>query len=141
MHYGRKDFSKNGQATIKVINGPQNLISRGHRKGMSTIDFAQLNALYQCDHGKCSISFCLDVSASFMNIWWHFIGTNYGTKQLARNKILVSQNFITNPDFRQFFFNFYLTIFLKNCRRIVAHKFLLLVKLSSISSDKFCPLR
>ena len=52
MHYGSRDFSDNGQDTIRVINDPNDLIQLGQRSGLSTIDAAEVNILYHCDHGK-----------------------------------------------------------------------------------------
>ena len=55
MHYGSTDFSINGEETIKVINDPTGSKTRnlGGRAGMSVLDLQQVNALYQCTHGKC----------------------------------------------------------------------------------------
>ena len=58
MHYGSTAFSVNGQNTIKVINDPtgsktSNLGGRlENGAGMSVLDAQQVNALYQCTHGK-----------------------------------------------------------------------------------------
>ena len=54
MHYGSTAFSNNGQSTIKVINDPDGskTNSLGQRSGMSVVDAQQVNALYQCSHGK-----------------------------------------------------------------------------------------
>ena len=51
MHYGAYYFSKNGEATIKVINAPDDTQIGWRGGGMSDIDAIQVNALYHCDHG------------------------------------------------------------------------------------------
>ena len=50
MHYGSHAFSINGEATIKVINAPDDT-QLGQRGGMSDIDVISVNSLYHCDHG------------------------------------------------------------------------------------------
>lgn len=46
LHYGNKFFSKNGRPTILATTMP--LITLGQRNGMSKLDYAKINVLYDC---------------------------------------------------------------------------------------------
>lgn len=56
LHYGAKDFTFNGEDTIKVINAPDDT-QIGLLNGMSDIDAIRVNSLYQCDHGVYTLIF------------------------------------------------------------------------------------
>ena len=64
LHYGNKFFSKNGRPTIVVTKTPW--ITLGQRHGMSKLDYAKINVLYDC---KCKIvSKTLNwIAVSFLN--------------------------------------------------------------------------
>ena len=44
MHYGRRDFSKNGKMTVEPKDSKAKI---GQRKGMTSTDIAELNAVYK----------------------------------------------------------------------------------------------
>eukprot|EP00957_Ditylum_brightwellii_P159692 12154843-Ditylum_brightwellii.AAC.1 len=50
MHYGKADFSRNGQNTI---DAPQAI---GQRNGASNADITQVRLVYQCNTGPRSLS-------------------------------------------------------------------------------------
>ena len=53
MHYSLDAFSKNGNATMKVISNPQGYTGEvGQRQGLSDLDARQANLLYSCSAGK-----------------------------------------------------------------------------------------
>ncbi|XP_029209556.1 zinc metalloproteinase nas-4-like [Acropora muricata] len=50
MHYGTRFFSKNGKATIKIRKKGRRIGAEiGQRNGLSWIDIAQVNAMYNCN--------------------------------------------------------------------------------------------
>jgi len=50
MHYGPRFYSKNGKLTIKVRKAGRRIgATIGQRRGLSSIDIAQVNAMYNCN--------------------------------------------------------------------------------------------
>ena len=52
MHYGKSSFSKNGKPTIQAVKNASR--SLGQRKGFTSMDIREINALYDCG-SKCVI--------------------------------------------------------------------------------------
>lgn len=56
MHYGRKQFSKNGKDTIRALHDPKRPL--GTTQGFSPTDLHEVNSLYDC---KSKDSFDCDI--------------------------------------------------------------------------------
>ena len=67
MHYGTKFFSKNSKATIKIRKRGRRIGAEiGQRKGLSSIDVAQVHAMYNCNKIPSEESSELDEKAVFL---------------------------------------------------------------------------
>jgi hypothetical protein len=50
MHYGKNDFSKNGQPTVQAKNDPSKVL--GQDIGMTNLDILKLKTTYDCSSRK-----------------------------------------------------------------------------------------
>ena len=67
MHYGTKFFSKNSKATIKIQKRGRRIGAEiGQRKGLLSIDVAQVHAMYNCNKIPSEESSELDEMAIFL---------------------------------------------------------------------------
>jgi len=50
MHYGKTDFSKNGNPTIQAKDDPNKQL--GQDNGLTQLDLDKIKALYDCSSGR-----------------------------------------------------------------------------------------